>query len=84
MVSSLLRYWALSLMLSVILAAAAERWPQSLPVDPLWVAALVLGPPLLMLVWIACHWRLPASEDDPEGSRSGDGGQSQNPASMEP
>ena len=84
MVRSLLRYWALSLMLSAVLAAAAERWPDPLPVEPLWVAALVLTPPLLVLVWIVLHWRLPASELTAEGCRPGEGGQSQNRASMEP
>ena len=81
MVRSVLRVWALSLMLSAVLAAAGERWPAALPINPPLVAALVLVPPLVMLIWLGWHWTVQAV---PAGSGSGDGGQSQNPASMEP
>ncbi len=74
MVRSLLRLWALSLMLSVVLAAAAERWPQPLPIVPAVVALLVLLPPLLVLVWLGFNWRLPAP---PAGSGTGERGESQ-------
>jgi hypothetical protein len=74
MVRSLLRLWALSLMLSVVLAAAAERWPQPLPIVPVVVALLVLLPPLLVLVWLGFNWRLPAQ---PQGGGTGERGESQ-------
>jgi len=80
-VRSVLRLWALSLMLSALLAAAGERWPAALPIEPTLVAALVLVPPLVMLIWLGWHWTVPGV---PAGSGSGDRGQSQNHASMEP
>jgi hypothetical protein len=66
----LLRYGALSLMLSVVLVAAGERWPQPLPPNPLWALALVVLPPAVVLLWLALHWSLPAQG-------TGDGGESQ-------
>jgi hypothetical protein len=75
MVRSLLRLWALSLMLSAVLAAAGDRWPQPLPIVPAVVALLVLLPPLLVLVWLGFHWRLPTP---PEGGGTGERGESQN------
>ena len=73
LIRSLIRLWALSLMLSTVLVAAGERWPQSLPVHSGVVAALVLGLPLLQLLWLARHWSLPAAD----GSGTVDGGESQ-------
>ena len=72
--------WALSLMLSVVLVASGERWPQPLRPDPVLALALVSVPPLLMLLWLAFHWRLPASQQAGPGDR----GQSQHPEAMEP
>ena len=66
----LLRYGALSLMLSAVLVAAGERWPEPLPPEPLWALVLVIVPPALVLLWLAMHWSLPAQGD-------GDGGESQ-------
>jgi hypothetical protein len=72
-VRSLLRLWALALMLSAGLAAAGERWPEPLAPRPLVVLALVLGLPVAVLVWLAANWRLPP----PIGSGAGEGGESQ-------
>ncbi|MEX1324184.1 MAG: hypothetical protein AB1Z21_08370 [Synechococcaceae cyanobacterium] len=57
LVRSVLRLWALALALSAALAAAGERWPAPLPLDGRLVWALVLGPPLLMALWLAASWR---------------------------
>jgi len=46
-------------MLSVVLVAAGQRWPQPLNPEPLVVAALLLTPPGLMLVWLLANWRVP-------------------------
>ncbi|MEB3275681.1 MAG: hypothetical protein VKM92_01830 [Cyanobacteriota bacterium] len=70
MLRDLLRFWALSLMLSVLLVAAGERWPQPLPVQPWPVVALVLVPPLAMLVWLALHWSLPDDGGESQQSKS--------------
>ena len=80
MVRSVLRLWALSLMLSVVITAAGERWPQVLPVNAVVVALLVLIPPALMLVWLAFHWRLDAGAVPGSGER----GESQDPEAMNP
>ena len=69
MIRSILQLWALSLMGSVMLVAAAERWPQPLQPQPLVVAALVLTPPLLMLLWLLLRWRLPEPPDSGAGER---------------
>jgi len=74
MVRTLLRFWALSLMLSAVLAAAGERWPQPLPVVPAVVALLVLLPPLLVLVWLGFNWR---QQPDPAAVGTGERGESQ-------
>jgi len=74
MVRSLLRFWALSLMLSVVLAAAGERWPQPLPIVPAVVALLVLLPPLLVLVWLGFTW---GQQPDPAAGGTGERGESQ-------
>ncbi|MEB3234615.1 MAG: hypothetical protein VKM98_04220 [Cyanobacteriota bacterium] len=66
---SLLRYWALSLMLSVVLVAAGDRWPQPLPVQPALALALVLLPAVAVLLWLALNWSLP-------GAGPGDTGES--------
>ena len=80
MLRTVLQVWSLSLMLSVVLVAAGERWPQSLAVQPLLVAGLVLGPALLMLAWIVAQWSVGA----PQPSGAGDGGESQQPEAMNP
>jgi len=80
MVRQVLRLWALSLMVSVVIAAAAERWPQTLVPDPRVVAALVLVPPLMVLIWLGFNWRLGGSA----GEGSGDGGESQHTDVMDP
>jgi hypothetical protein len=54
--------WALALALSALLVAAGQRWPRPLPILPLLVIALLLGPPLLMALWLLGRWRLPASD----------------------
>ncbi|WP_216900408.1 hypothetical protein [Synechococcus sp. CCY 9618] len=61
------RLWSLALVLSALLAAAGMRWPLPLPIVPAVVAALVLGPPLLMALVLLARWRLP---EDPQGGES--------------
>lgn len=60
------RLWALALVMSCLLAAAAERWPQPLPprADLAW--ALVLLPPLATLLWLLRGWSLPAAGQEGE------------------
>ncbi|MCP9927072.1 hypothetical protein KBY90_04205 [Cyanobium sp. CH-040] len=57
-VRPVLRLWALALALSSVLAAAGGRWPRPLVPDAALVWSLVLGPPLLMALWLAATWRL--------------------------
>ncbi|MCU0530103.1 MAG: hypothetical protein MUD04_11620 [Cyanobium sp. Prado107] len=57
MVRSVLRLWALALAFSSVLAAAGQRWPDPLVADAAPVWGLVLGPPLLMALWLAASWR---------------------------
>lgn len=56
---SVLRVWSLALALSAVLAAAAERWPEPLPIRPAVVWALVLLPPLAMALVLLAGWSLP-------------------------
>ena len=56
---SVLRVWSLALALSAVLAAAAERWPEPLPIRPALVWALVLLPPLGMALVLLSAWSLP-------------------------
>ncbi len=60
------RLWSAALVLSTLLAAAAVRWPQPLPILPAVVAALVLGPPLLLALVVLLRWRLPAADQGGE------------------
>ncbi|MEA5443525.1 hypothetical protein [Cyanobium gracile] len=60
------RLWSAALILSTLLAAAAIRWPQPLPIVPGVVAALVLGPPLLLALVVLLRWRLPAADQGGE------------------
>ncbi|MEA5413691.1 hypothetical protein [Synechococcus sp. BA-132 BA5] len=60
------RLWSAALVLSTLLAAAAVRWPLPLPIVPALVAALVLGPPLLLALVVLLRWRLPASDQGGE------------------
>jgi hypothetical protein len=57
-----LRLWALALALSALLAAAGQRWPAPLPLQPAVVWLLVLLPPLAVGVWLLAHWALPAPD----------------------
>ena len=57
---SVLRVWSLALALSAVLAAAAERWPEPLPIHVAVVWALVLLPPLLMALVLLAGWSLPS------------------------
>ncbi len=54
--------WSLALVLSVLVVAAGDRWPGPLPIQPPLVAGLLLGPPLLMALWLLVRWRLPAPD----------------------
>ena len=56
----MLRVWSLALALSAVLAAAAERWPEPLPIRPAVVWALVLLPPSLMALVLLADWSLPS------------------------
>ncbi|MCP9834330.1 MULTISPECIES: hypothetical protein [unclassified Cyanobium] len=60
------RLWSAALVLSTLLAAAAVRWPRPLPILPAVVAALVLGPPLLLALVVLLRWRLPAADQGGE------------------
>ncbi len=60
------RLWSAALVLSTLLAAAGLRWPQPLPVLPAVVAALVLGPPLLLALVVVLRWRLPPADQGGE------------------
>jgi hypothetical protein len=66
---SVLRVWSLALALSVVLAAAGERWPEPLPIRPALVWALVLLPPLAMALVLLAGWSAPLPP-------SGQGGES--------
>jgi hypothetical protein len=66
-----LRLWALALALSALLAAAGERWPAPLAPDARLVGGLVLGPPLLMALWLAATWHL--DPEPPAGDRGESG-----------
>lgn len=59
---SVLRVWSLALALSAVLAAAAERWPEPLPIRPALVWALVLLPPLAMALVLLAGWSLPPAD----------------------
>jgi hypothetical protein len=74
---AVLRLWVLALVLSAALVAAGQRWPQPLVPDGRWVWGLVLGPPLLMALWLLGRWpqaSVPASGrgDHREGGESSD------------
>ncbi len=62
------RLWALALAISALLAAAGERWPAPLPLQPTLVWLLVWVPPLAMGLWLVARWRLP----DPDRGESSD------------
>ena len=66
--AGVLRLWSLALALSAVLAAAGERWPAPLPVQPGVVALLLAVPPLLVGLWLLARWRLP----DPGRGESSD------------
>jgi hypothetical protein len=61
--TAVLRLWALALAISAGLVAAGLRWPQPLHPRGDVVALLLLGPPLLMALWLLSRWRL-----DPPGT----------------
>jgi hypothetical protein len=61
--TAVLRLWALALAISAGLVAAGLRWPQPLQPRGDVVALLLLGPPLVMALWLLSHWRL-----DPAGA----------------
>jgi hypothetical protein len=69
---SLLRLWALALALSAALVAAGERWPQPLTPDGRWVWGLVLGPPLLMGLWLWSRWGSARGAGNPDRGESVD------------
>jgi hypothetical protein len=72
LVRSVLGLWALALALSAALVAAGERWPAPLVPDGRLVWALVLGPPLLMALWLAASWCLPPALHAADRGESGD------------
>ncbi|MFO8237444.1 MAG: hypothetical protein R6U00_04145 [Prochlorococcaceae cyanobacterium] len=74
---SVLGLWALALALSAGLAAAGARWSAPLVPDGRLVWTLVLGPPLLMALWLAASWRLPHDPPGGDGGESGDRAQGQ-------
>ena len=66
----MLRVWSLALALSAVLAAAAERWPEPLPIRPAVVWALVLLPPLAMALVLLAGWSLPPQPPEAERAAS--------------
>lgn len=60
------RLWTLALVPSVLLAAAGQRWPAPLPLQPALVWFLVVLPPLALGLWLLSHWSLP----DPDRGES--------------
>jgi hypothetical protein len=70
--TKLLAVWLAALLLSGGLAWAGQRWPEPLPIDLGKVVLLVLGPPVLMGLWLLLGWT--AGTGDPR--RTGDGGES--------
>lgn len=57
--TGVLRVWSLALAISALLAAAGQRWPAPLPVQPALVWLLVLLPPLVVGLWLLTRWSLP-------------------------
>ena len=55
--AQLLIAWGMALALSALLVLAGEHWPEPLPIRPLPLWILVLGPPGLLAVWLASRWR---------------------------
>ena len=73
-IPQLLGLWALALGMSAALAAAGQRWPDPLPIRGELILALLLAPPLAVLVWLLLRWRLaPISLASPS-VRGPDGG----------
>jgi len=70
--TKLLAVWLAALLLSGGLAWAGQRWPEPLSIDLGKVVLLVLGPPVLMGLWLLLGWT--AGTGDP--GRTGDGGES--------
>lgn len=66
--TGVLRLWSLALAISALLAAAGQRWPAPLPVQPALVWLLVLVPPLAVGLWLLARWSLP----DPDRGESTD------------
>jgi ABC-type molybdate transport system permease subunit len=64
--TAVLRLWSLALAISALLAAAGQRWPDPLPVQPALVWLLVLLPPLVVGLWLLTRWSLP----DPDRGES--------------
>lgn len=62
---SLLRTWALALLLSALLAAAGERWPRPLIPHAAAVWALLLLPTLALALVLWAGWALPEGQGDP-------------------
>lgn len=71
-VRSIARLWALALVLSALLAAAGERWPQPLPPRADLALALVLVPPLLMAAWLLLRRDPPVSSSPVGVGESGE------------
>jgi hypothetical protein len=74
---SVLRVWSLALALSAVLAAAAERWPEPLPILSAVVWGLVLLPPLAMALVLLAGWSLP-SPSPGQGGESEDSDREKN------
>ena len=61
----MLRVWSLALALSAVLAAAAERWPEPLPIRPgvVWAPVLPLRDEPDLLTLLEASGRLVADEE---------------------
>jgi hypothetical protein len=70
--SEVLPGWLLALLGSALITAAGRRWPAALPIQPLLALALVLVPPLLLLLWLLLAPRRPLPDPcDPDRGESG-------------
>ena len=75
--AGVVRLWALALAISAVLAAAGERWPAPLPLQPSLVWGLVWLTPLGMGLWLLVRWRLSGGSGVPDpGAPAPDRGES--------
>jgi hypothetical protein len=59
--------WGLALGLSALVVAVGRLRSDPPVPSPEAVAVLVLGPPLVLALWLLRHWRLPSDEGGESG-----------------